>query len=867
MLQFSIFLMDEIPRRNQVGSKAFQLFRLHRAGFRVPPFLVIHAEAVSVWMQKMNETCALENRQTDCRAILEGVIQNDENLERFLEEAERIAGTGEFLSVRSSALIEDGKLYSYAGRFHTALYVRNKELITAIANCLITSLDQFQIGYTDEGGQKGEFSMAVIVQRMIDADRSGVAFSMHPNGNLADICIVAAHGIGEGVVRDIVESDMWTVNRITRNINPFVTIKKHALQYDKGLQFTSVPESLQAEPVCSAEELIRLTEQIMRVEQLIEHPVDIEFCFSNEKELFLLQARPITTIKTEVIKVLDNTNIVESYPGISLPLTFDFAQKAYAAVFRRCGDLFMLSKKQKHLLTPVFAQLIAHPYGRIYYRLDNWYRMVLAVHRTDATVRHWEKAVGLASGPSDSQKKETGFWRKVKTALLIVRLLVQYQLGNKRFYANFKELYQSLSALSRSGMPFSKASWKSFSTLSDRLFTNWIHTIVNDFIAFQTYGQLTNILEKAQLGHLAHSLVLYGKESTSEMAYNTLLDLSAQVRNDTDLMAIFLQSDKSVLLSLDEVRWTSFRARFDDYIQQYGDRTFAELKLEIKAPRQSPEILVQMIRMQLDKIPNQNAPLKSTARRRKALHTLKMVYPVWHPKFAYIRFLSWLAAYGLHHRENMRFCRARGFGAVKDYFLQLGNWAVEQKLLEAPEDVFYLQMEEIEKMVGAADDRCFGDLVNERKKEFEDYAHLTIPERIMYTDTLPVFEKSNSENLNHSQTRWCGLGVSPGVVSGQVVVIDKPDFKQDIKGKILITKMTDPGWVYLMTQAAGIICEKGSLLSHTAIVGREIGIPVVVNIQDATRRIVDGSFIRMDGRTGMVLVIEDHFVHEPNEKQ
>jgi phosphohistidine swiveling domain-containing protein len=78
----------------------------------------------------------------------------------------------------------------------------------------------------------------------------------------------------------------------------------------------------------------------------------------------------------------------------------------------------------------------------------------------------------------------------------------------------------------------------------------------------------------------------------------------------------------------------------------------------------------------------------------------------------------------------------------------------------------------------------------------------------------------------------------------------------DVKGKILVSKMTDPGWVFLMSQAIALVTEKGSLLSHTAIVGRELGIPVVVAVQDATQRIKTGERIRVNGSTGTIERIE-----------
>jgi pyruvate,water dikinase len=90
------------------------------------------------------------------------------------------------------------------------------------------------------------------------------------------------------------------------------------------------------------------------------------------------------------------------------------------------------------------------------------------------------------------------------------------------------------------------------------------------------------------------------------------------------------------------------------------------------------------------------------------------------------------------------------------------------------------------------------------------------------------------------------------LVEAEALVVDSPDISLPVKGKILVARMTDPGWVFLMVSAAGLIVERGSLLSHTAIIGRELGIPTIVGVADACRLISTGSRIRMDGATGHI---------------
>jgi pyruvate,water dikinase len=140
-------------------------------------------------------------------------------------------------------------------------------------------------------------------------------------------------------------------------------------------------------------------------------------------------------------------------------------------------------------------------------------------------------------------------------------------------------------------------------------------------------------------------------------------------------------------------------------------------------------------------------------------------------------------------------------------------------------------------------------LVADRKAEYAQYKDLILPDRIIYLQDL------TREGLDFTQV-LTGVAVSKGVAEGEALVITEPVLNADVKGKILVSKMTDPGWVFLMSQAIALVTEKGSLLSHTAIVGRELGIPVVVAVQDATQRIKTGERIRVNGSTGTIERIE-----------
>ena len=116
-------------------------------------------------------------------------------------------------------------------------------------------------------------------------------------------------------------------------------------------------------------------------------------------------------------------------------------------------------------------------------------------------------------------------------------------------------------------------------------------------------------------------------------------------------------------------------------------------------------------------------------------------------------------------------------------------------------------------------------------------------------------------SIGAGASRLQGIPCAPGIVEAEALVVDSPDISLPVKGKILVARMTDPGWVFLMVSAAGLIVERGSLLSHTAIIGRELGIPTIVGVAGACRLISTGSRIRMDGATGHISIVESDVLY------
>lgn len=853
----------------QYGGKASNLFRMQEAGLPVPLFFAISSEKVTALLAPLSteieQFCAGLPRYDDSRlAQNAGEIQQKIKnlglpapfLKTLAAECRRLFGDSYRVAVRSSAAGEDGVKTSFAGQHATFLGVQESGLGEKILAVVASAFSANALKYRmlHHLPVRG-IQIAVIVQQMIDAAKSGVGFSMNPGGNLADALIVAGYGLGEGIVGSRVETDTFVLHRPTGAVESRIAQKQTALVFSPGHGTVEMPVAVEKRdsPVLTEEEVRQVVDLTLVAETLLGAPSDIEFSFDQEGQLFILQMRPVTTLNREKIKILDNTNIVESYPGLTRPLSFSFAAKAYERVFSSSSRTFLVPRVAIRDFSGVFQNLLAHCKGRVYYRLDNWYRMMSLVYGSRRSMQAWEKAVGLVQGESHSM--HFSFWKKARTALASAWLILHYRRGNRRF---FKEFYKNYAVLRdfRSHISSPEQLWRHYENATERLFRPWHLTLVNDFLAFKAFGWLQELTKKYGDGNyesLANDLLCGQGGVESEEAVLSVLELKEAVRNDPELSALFRLPAGDILSLLAGPKYRMFYERLRQHLEKYGDRTLEELKLEVESPRSHPEIFIGLLQNQLlspvtaSDFRKKQAQIRQNAEAKIAAHM-----HWWQPRAWLFGALRILAAYGLKNRENMRFCRTRAYSAVKDIFGEIGKMMAERQVIARPDDVFWLEIEDLRAFCLGEDRTSKIEKIAALKAGFETYRDLQLPDRIMYTgDELPAFGSKTGKKQTGSRV-FQGIAVSKGIVTAPVAVVTEPRLDADVRGKILVSKMTDPGWIFLMAQAAGLLSEKGSLLSHTAIVGRELGIPVVMGVAGATSIFKNGELMRLDGNAGTV---------------
>ncbi len=852
--------------RIELGGKGAYLAELIKSGFNVPPFFVITSELFHKMTKHLSSQISelMESGASEQVSLLEKIQESivsysfskeDEN-EIFAQLDQILENDGAHVSVRSSGGAEDGESTSFAGQHETFLYVSRGELLDKIKHCMASAWSPSVVAYRMKQGV-GLYNMnfAVIVQRMIHAKTAGIAFSMNPSGNLADAIIVAGYGAGEGIVSDKVESDAYVVNRQSQSVSKEIQTKNHRMMFhpSEGLVREKVPKELVDLSALSDEQIQEVYEEVMKAESLLEDIADIEFCF-DEEGCWILQMRPVTTINLKKIAILDNTNIVESYPGISLPLTFSFARYVYEHAFKGAAKAFWMPKREQELASSMFEHLLGYHQNRIFYRLDNWYKMISLVFSSKKSMESWEKAVGLKRPPGN--ELSLSFGNKLKVYASTLWRVLNYKRGNRMFFQLFGKHYGELRVIDLTELNLIQLS-TTLDQYAATFFQFWYLTLINDLMTFKSFDWVQKGIERRKIGSkdLANDLIAGMYQSESELAIVEVLKLKDEIAQSDELSALFKRNTDEVWDALLSGEFKDFSESVRKYIDRFGDRTLAELKLEKASFRHEPHGFIELLKGQLRSEESYGMYQEKQKIRRLASDGLmKKAFQWWNPRSYFFRYSVRMAAYGTYSRENMRFCRTRIYGAVKDIYWEIGKRLTEKQLIAAPEDIFYLTSDEVRAVCGKPIN-SLQEIVQSRKEECEVNAKAKLPDRIIYERTPPVF-RSKQWLREESASTLTGIPVSKGIIQAEAMVITEPSYDLNVKGKILITEITDPGWVFLMSQASGLVSEKGSLLSHTAIVGREMGIPVVVSVAEVTSRIQSGDIIKIDGQQGTVEIIQ-----------
>lgn len=869
------------PGIETIGAKALGLANLQVAGVSVPSWFAVTPEAFHRSLGVDSQSIA-NLSPAQLSALVANMNVDPSITFEIKRQARELFGDKALVAVRSSAVEEDGEALSFAGQFDSFLNVSHDDIAERVVQVWKSCFSKRVLAYRQLHGLTDlPKAPAVLIQAMVPALRAGVCFTADPvSGNDEHVILCAVRGLADKLVSGEVDGETIVATR-------------------KGdILFAS-----DARTGISADEVRLIVQLAIKIESHYKCPQDLEWAI-DETGAHFVQARPITTIKaighhqledddktrshTGTLSIWDNSNIGESYQGVTTPLTFSFARKAYEHVYIEFCRLMSVPEDQIERNRNIFPCMLGFIAGRIYYNLSNWYRLLAMLPGYGVNRRFMEQMMGVKEGIPDEVlgSIETPRSNKVAFTRSIIKLVWNLQsmpnsirTFNQYFERCMKEIPSDLDALSAQQVG------RIYRRLESQLLTKWDAPLVNDFYAMVFFGLLKAICKK-WLGDNDESWQNQLVSSTGEIISAEparLMRAMARMASESESFVHVLQRGSLPAILTEMERHPSFKASYSGYLDKFGDRCVNELKLESATVCDDPLLLLRSVGSLAGRRASDlsdDVLQGKEARKQAELRAYELLRgnPV---KTLVFDFVLKQARERLRDRENLRFQRTRLFGKVRALFRAVGKKLCAMRVLNDEKDIFYLEVNEVLAFLeGTSSSARLADLVELRKQELRSCHLENMPGRlttrgIVYVDFAPVSKSGrvSSKTVLSGQAdtpaadTLKGTGCCAGRVKGRARVVRDPRETELNAGEILVCERTDPGWILLFSQAAGILVEHGSLVSHTAIVSRELGIPAVVSIPGLMSWIKDGDMIEFDGTSGLISLSLDRPMQSTNPEQ
>lgn len=740
------------------------------------------------------------------------------------------------VAVRSSASAEDLPQASFAGQHETVLGVRGVDaLLDAIGRCWASLSSPRAVSYRAAAGLDGESPwMGVVVQRMVDPQAAGVLFTANPiTGTRREMVVDAVAGLGDVVVDGSTAADHYVIG-------------------------AAQPP---AEGGCLCpRQLDQLRGAGERVAQRAGSPQDIEFAFDHSGELWLLQARPITTLfpvpvtTAAGLRVYFEAGHMQGMLRPFTPMGMSAMRVATAQWFTSVGA---------HT-DPSGERLIVDAGGRMYLDLTPFVHSRLFRRRLpDAMQMYGPRVVAVLrtvlDDPRFAPRAELPF-RVGSAAKIGLRLAPGMMAGAARAMI-------APAAARRAAL---RAAAEIRDQRSPQTAPQSVHQQLQAAVDRQGRGMLDSLMAMlpplygALTAKAAAAGLLSGIASASEVD-ETLRGMPHNVTTEMDLalwqIAAGAGEHRDLLLHTPPV---DLAQRFLDgqlpeigltgFLRRYGHRGAAEIDVGVPRWAEDPTPVFAALAGYLRLTDPDQAPDRRFARAAdeavaKIDELVRRTRTTGHPVRATVAgFLLRRSRQLAGLRELPKFAWLHAFTRMRAHLLTAGADLQQQGLLDHAEDIMFLDITEAHRAADGADLR---ELITTRRRDHEREMHRrNVPGLLLSDGTVPEALAPPTPAPDGVLT---GMAAAPGSATGPARVILDPAGAHVEPGEILVAPTTDPGWTPLFLTAAGLITETGAAMAHGPTVAREYGIPAVICVREATQLITTGQLITIDGAAGTVL--------------
>jgi rifampicin phosphotransferase len=780
----------------------------------------------------------------------EMVNEVDRLLEKF--------GREEAYAVRSSATAEDSPDHSFAGQLASRLHVKGtREIFRSVKQCWASLFTDRAVIYRMKNGRDHrEVLPAVVIQRMVFPDASGVMFTADPvTSNRKVLAVDACFGLGEALVSGEISGDSYKV-REGKITEKRIACKKSAVYARKegGTEKKGIPPEKQNRPVLSEKQVLKLEQTGRMLEAHFGCPQDIEWCLA-DGTVYIVQSRPVTTLfpvpkqgEARGKRVYVSVGHQQMMTDAMKPLGLSFFLLTTPAPMRTAGGRLFVDvtptlaspESRNHLIQSLGQNdpLIKDALMTIVKR-ENFFEDFTR-SCPDSKGRNpgpGRQALPSPPDPASIPSDPSVVLERMRKAQASVEQCKQ-EIRQKAGPALFDYIRHDLKRLRKelsSHIDLIQAAMDA---------AMWINEKMEQWLG-----------EKHAADQLTQSVP---NNITSEMGME-LLEVADAIRPYPQVVDYLQQVKKDSFLD-DMIRLEGgkeARAKIDAFLEKHGMRCPGEIDITRTRWSEKPVTLVPVI---LHHVKNfgpgagrrkfEQGKQKALKKEKELLERLKEL-PDGGQKARetkrMIQRLRNLAGF----REYPKYCIIQRYFIYKQSLLKEAEKLVQKGILRDKEEVFYLTFDEFCEAVrtGRLDKR----IIRRRKREYQFYEKL-FPPRVITSDGEIIQGRYRRENLPDNAI--LGLPVSSGIVEGRARVLLNMEDAVPEDGGILVTRFTDPGWTPFFVSVKGLVTEVGGLMTHGAVIAREYGLPAVVGVENATKRIKDGQRIRVNGTEGYIEILE-----------
>jgi len=806
-----------------VGGKGANLGEMTSAKINVPSGFVITADAYRDFLKVNAIDTIIKNgikKSADDEKILlneaehfRGKIKSGkfpEQLENAIREKYFNLGNNTRVAVRSSATAEDLPDASFAGQQETYLNVQGIEsVLNGVRNCYASLWGNRAVSYRfHQGYDQTSVSIAVVIQEMIESEKSGVLFTVNPvNKKENEIQINASFGLGESVVSGRVTADSYIIDKSGNIIEVNIGSKETQIIYgDKETVEVSVNSDKRKTRALNDREILELMKCGLEIEKHYGMPMDIEWAIKNDI-VYILQARAITTLKNSKNDITDNDLIEKYIKGKKIKkdtqevMSFFLEKMPFAHRVLDFDYLMAINDQKVNILSEGGIILPRNPI------IDDD-----GIQTFSDDGKRIGKNIFKFFNILKNMKDFELCYKKCKDFMNIYEVEIE-----EIKHLNFENmtLTECGNFLEESYVLLQKLAYDRFkyalfpSVLNSKKFTKIIKKVNSNYSSFDFYWDLDN---------------------KTSVVTNDVYKMAREIRKNEALKKAIISGDNFKELYK---KYNDFKNISDEFMKNNGFKSdYNCYCLSAKTFLEDPDRLINILRPILNENSNESNDIKDFS---KLMESVKEIYGRKYQdvekQIKYFRYFHVVREESQYLWETLFYYVRKCVKRIN--FILLGDENIETGVA----NLFHKELLEVINRGNL--NESDKEKINRRNEKFP------LAVKVWEASKLLIF-KTDGDVLK-------GVSGSIGIAVGKVCLINSPkEFYKMKKGDILVCHLTDPEWTPLFKLASAVVADTGSALSHAAIVAREYNIPAVLGVGFATTKFKDGDMIQVDGNKGVV---------------